>query len=240
MTMLLLIGHPPPSWAGLDGAVTTKAMTHGEGANEHEEAGRQAEHPAVVTMMTPHGRHDGPHMRWTMRRPVNADDAKRADGIVAALREAIRPYKDYRVALQEGFVLLHPERKAKHYHFGNKERRREARRAFDPANPSALLYRKTGEGYELEGAMYTAPREMTEEQLHERIPLSVAQWHAHVNLCLATDGSGARLHRRAGRRGAITTEADCQRVGGRFVPQAGGWMIHVYPFNETPEQIWTH
>ena len=88
--------------------------------------------------------------------------------------------------------------------------------------------------------MYTAPREMTEEELNHRIPLSVAQWHAHVNLCLAADGSGRRLDHGSGRRGIIATEAECQSAGGQFMPQAGGWMIHVYPFESTSEKIWTH
>ena len=89
--------------------------------------------------------------------------------------------------------------------------------------------------------MYTAPRALTENQLNERIPLSIAQWHAHVNICLAPDGSGRRLSRRQfGSKGTIADESECRQAGGRFVPQAGGWMIHVYPFEATPEKIWTH
>ena len=83
--------------------------------------------------------------------------------------------------------------------------------------------------------MYTAPRGMSEDQLNERVPLSVAQWHAHVNLCVATDGSGRRLNRKVfGMKGPIASESKCQEAGGRFVPQLGGWMIHVYPFEATP------
>lgn len=116
-----------------------------------------------------------------------------------------------------------------------------ARVRFDPAEPTALLYRKTGDGYQLEVAMYTAPRGLGEDQLNDRIPLSVAQWHAHVNICLQPDGSGRRMTRRQfGFRGTIATESECAQAGGRFVPQVGGWMIHVYPFEATPERIWTH
>jgi hypothetical protein len=89
--------------------------------------------------------------------------------------------------------------------------------------------------------MYTAPKGMSEDQLNERIPLSVAQWHAHVNLCLQPDGSRRRMTRKQlGSKGRIATESECQQAGGRFVPQAGGWMIHVYPFESTPTKIWTH
>ena len=200
------------------------------------------EHTAgTVDAMTPHQRHVGPHMRWTTLRPADAGDAQRADQIVQALREALAKYKDYRVAMDDGFVLMHPERKHKHYHFANKERRFVARVRFEPAEPTALLYKKTADGYELEGAMYTAPRDMSEAQLHERIPLSVAQWHAHVNLCFEPDGSGRRITRRQfGFKGTISTESECRQAGGRFVSQAGGWMIHVYPFEATPTKIWTH
>jgi hypothetical protein len=195
----------------------------------------------AVDAMRPHEQHLGPHMRWTALRTPNQADDKRADEIVRALRQSIAKYKDYRVALNDGFALMHPEKKAKHYHFGNQQRRMVARVRFDPALPTTLLYKKTVDGYELEGAMYTAPRNMTEEQLNERIPLSVAQWHAHVNLCMEPDGSGRRISRRQfGFRGTIATESECREAGGRFVQQAGGWMIHVYPFESTPAKIWTH
>ena len=196
---------------------------------------------STVDSMIPHQRHDGPHMRWTTLRPPNADDARRAEQIVQALQQALARYNDYRVAMRDGFVPLHPDRTPTHYHFANKERRFLAKLRFDPAEPTALLYKKSGEGYELEGAMYTAPRGMTDDQLNERIPLSVAQWHAHVNLCLQPDGSRRRITRaQFGLKGTISTESECQQAGGQFVPQAGGWMGHVYPFESTPEKIWTH
>ena len=195
----------------------------------------------AVEAMTPHHRHVGPHMKWTTLRPTSAGDPERADLIVQTLRQALAKYKDYRVAMDDGFVPMHPERKPRHYHFANKERRFLAKVRFDPAQPTSLLYRKTADGYELEGAMYTAPRSMTEDQLNERIPLSVAQWHAHVNICLEPDGSGRRMTRRQfGFKETIADESECRQAGGRFVPQAGGWMIHVYPFEATPAQIWTH
>src|SRR5712692_5883106 len=161
----------------------------------------------MVDMMVPNQQHLGPHMKWTLLRTANADDAERADQIVQALRQALAKYKDYRVAMDDGYVPLHPERTPKHYHFANKQRRFLAKIRFDPAEPTALLYRKTGDGYELEGAMYTAPRGMSEDQLNERVPLSVAQWHAHVNICFQPDGSRRRMTRKQlGLRGTIATE----------------------------------
>jgi hypothetical protein len=191
--------------------------------------------------MIPHQQHTGPHMKWTALRPANADDAQRADQIVHTLRQALAKYKDSRVAISDGFAPLHPERKQPHYHFANKERRFMARLHFDPAAPTALLYKKTENGYELEGAMYTAPRRLSEDQLHDRVPLSVAQWHAHVNICFPPEGPTRRMNRKQfGFKGTIATESECEQAGGRFFPQIAGWMLHVYPFEATPEKIWTH
>jgi hypothetical protein len=214
----------------------------------------QGEHPGQATemdhhdhadgaieTMIPHQQHTGPHMRWTTLRPANANDAQRADQIVHTLRQALAKYKDYHVAMDDGYAPRHPDRKQPHYHFANKQHRFMARLHFDPAEPTALLYTKTANGYELEGAMYTAPKTMSEEQLNDRVPLSVAQWHAHVNLCFPPDGSTRRMTRKQfGFKGTIATESECQQAGWRFVPQAGGWMIHVYPFKATPAEIWTH
>jgi hypothetical protein len=205
------------------------------------EEGEHEHLPGAVEAMTPHQRHMGPHMRWTALRPVAPGDVERANQIVHTLQEALSKYKDYHRALDDGFVPMHPDRTPRHYHFANKERRALARTHFDPAQPTSLLYKKTGEGYELEGAMYTAPRGLTEDQLNDRIPLSIAQWHAHVNICLTPDGSGRRMTRRQfGFKGTIVDESECRQAGGHFVPQAGGWMIHVYPFESSQQKIWTH
>ena len=227
----------------VDGARCAEAgeSIKGEAAVQNMDMDHHEHSEGAVEAMIPHQRHMGPHMKWTALRPANAGDAQRADQIVLALRQALAKYKDSRVAVEDGYVPVHPERTPRHYHFANKQRRFLARVRFDPAEPTALLYKKTGDGYELEGAMYTAPRGMSEDQLNDRIPLSVAQWHAHVNLCLQPDGSGRRITRKQfGFKGTIATESECQQAGGRFVPQAGGWMIHVYPFESTPAKIWTH
>jgi hypothetical protein len=36
---------------------------------------------------------------------------------------------------------------------------------------------------------------------------------------------------RFGFRGKIADAAACESAGGHFIPQAFGWMVHVYPFN---------
>ena len=231
------IGRCLGVWAVVVLSLTGAARSTGAEEEDHEHM------LGAVEAMTPHQRDSQhmKHMKWTAVRPADARDAERADHIVHVLREALERYRDYHVALDEGFVPMHSERKPRHYYFANKARRVLARTQFDAGQPTSLLYKKTGDGYELEGAMYTAPRGMTEDQLNERIPLSVARWHAHVNICLSPDGSGRRLTRRQfGFKGRIADESECRQAGGNFVPQAGGWMIHVYPFEATPEKIWTH
>ncbi|MBU6434962.1 MAG: hypothetical protein KJS98_16775, partial [Nitrospirae bacterium] len=70
-------------------------------------------------------------MSWTTLRPTNAEDRQRAEQIVQTLRDALAKYQDYRVALNDGFAPLHPERKAPHYHFANKKHKKMARQHFD-------------------------------------------------------------------------------------------------------------
>jgi hypothetical protein len=44
---------------------------------------------------------------------------------------------------------------------------------------------------------------------------------------------------RFGLRGSVATKEECDKVGGRFYQQIFGWLVQVYPFEETPEEIWT-
>ena len=73
-------------------------------------------------------------------------------------------------------------------HFTNYRNAFRAGFVFDAARPTPLLYRVTPRGYEMTGAMYTAPRTFSEDRLHRRVPLSLARWHAHINLCLPPRG----------------------------------------------------
>ncbi|MDA0738467.1 MAG: hypothetical protein O2999_01970 [Nitrospirae bacterium] len=43
-----------------------------------------------------------------------------------------------------------------------------------------------------------------------------------------------------GLHGSITTQEECHAVDGRWFPQVYGWMIHIFPFADSPEKIWTH
>jgi hypothetical protein len=183
-----------------------------------------------------------PHMRMTVARPPQPDDQKRGDVLANRAREAIEKYRDYRVALRDGYQILLPQVPQKMYHFNNAQYYMEAERQFKPEHPTSLLYEKTPDGYRLIGVMYTAPAGLTEDELDERIPLSVAAWHQHVNVCLPEGdplqnlfGNGARF----GLDGSIATDAECRNAGGRFYPRLFGWMVHLYPYERTAREVWS-
>jgi hypothetical protein len=184
----------------------------------------------------------GPHMKMTAPRPRAAGDQRRADAIAETLRGAIARYRDYRVAVADGFIQYLPNVPQHIYHFTNYGYAHQAELAFDPARPTSLLYKPVaGGGFELVGAMYTAPRRFDEDQLDERVPLSVAAWHEHVNICLPPKSAYATSDwRRFGFRGTIATASECQSSGGIFHPVIFNWMVHVYPFEQDPAKVWAH
>jgi hypothetical protein len=184
----------------------------------------------------------GLHMKMTAPRPRNALDQRRADAVVQTLRGAIDRYRDVRNAVADGFIQFLPKVKQPIVHFTNYGNAYQAELAFDPAHPTSLLYKPTaGGGFELIGAMYTAPRRFDEAQLDERVPLSIASWHQHVNICLPPKPKYATADwRRFGFAGSIATAAECQASGGIFHPVIFNWMVHVYPFEQDPAKVWAH
>lgn len=213
--------------------------------HHHEDGGEDSLHEhheaETITSMAASHAQMGPHFRWTALRPVQPADEQRAALLLQHLRAALAPYRDYHRAIKDGYEPFLPYVVQPHYHFTSKWRGVKAAFRFNPAEPTSFLYRKTSDGYELEGAMYTAPKRMTEGDLDDRIPLSVAQWHAHVNICLPPKRDAkAADWTKFGPKGAILTEKDCDQVKGRFVLQLFGWMVHVYPYADSPEKIWTH
>jgi hypothetical protein len=192
----------------------------------------------LMDSMGHHHHGDDPHLRLTTRRPERSGDRTRAIAIVDALRPALERYRDYRVAVQNGYEIFMPNVPQPLYHFTNYLEGLAETFRFRPDQVTSLLYRKTSDGYELAGAMYTAPRNEPEVDLDARVPLSIAQWHAHVNICLPPRGQAATADwTRLGPHGSISSREACRAAGGRFVPQLFGWMVHVYPFEKTLEKI---
>ncbi len=111
-----------------------------------------------------------------------------------------------------------------------------------PEHPTSLLYEKQGTDYKLIGVMYTAPKKATEDELDRRIPLSIAQWHAHINMCIPPAEKKKEMwgpNPGFGLAGTIATKVECKSAGGKFVPQIFGWMVHVYPFEQKAEDVWS-
>lgn len=200
-------------------------------------------HAADAAISGAQHQHMEAHMRWTARREETPDDLARANAIVATLRGSLDRYKDYKNAVDDGYEPFLPDLDLPMYHFTNYRRGLAAAFDFDPARPTSLLYRKQATGYELIGAMYTAPRRFSEDELNARVPLSIARWHQHVNICLPSGSARQRAMAdwsKFGPAGSIATESACKEANGRWQPVMFGWMVHVYPFRQTRAEIWTH
>ena len=195
-----------------------------------------------------HDHHMGPHMKMSALRTVQAGDTQKADDVAKAARATMEKYKDPAAAEADGYRLFLPQVKhQKQYHYTSYANAFAAAWGFDPAKPTSLLYADDKDGKkQLIGVMYTAPARFTEDQLNERIPLSVVQWHQHVNLCVPPKEKRAELldpnspvHQKFGLLGSIATESECTAAGGTFKPRIFGWMVHAYPNEKTADEIWS-
>jgi hypothetical protein len=162
---------------------------------------------------------------------------------VAAAKRAMAPYEDYHKALADGYQIFLPDVPQPQYHFTLYGYGLEARLHFDPLKPTSLLYKKTPDGgYKLIGAMYTDRMDATEDELNDRVPLSIARWHQHINFCKAPAGQKAAYFgpdAKFGLGGSITTKEACDAAGGEFRPHLFGWMVHVYPYETDAKKIWS-
>jgi hypothetical protein len=183
-----------------------------------------------------------PHMAITTLGPLQPGDQARADAVLAAAKKAAERYVDYRKAEADGYIIFLPEQQQNVYHFilefpGDKE-------GFDPDQPRGLLYTKIDgatPGYKLVGVMYMARYGTSDEDLNARIPLSIARWHVHLNMCVPPQPERRDWlmnDSTFGLNGSITTEDACSAVGGHFKPHLAGWMTHIYPFETDPAKIW--
>src|SRR6202166_5261365 len=185
-----------------------------------------------------------PHMSMTKSRPLQPGDQARADAILAAAKKAAERYRDYRKAEADGYTIFLPEQRQNVYHSILASPSSDDKEHFDADQPRGLLYTKIDgptPGYKLVGVMYMARYGATEDELNARIPLSIAHWHVHLNLCVPP-----QLEQRNwlmgdptfGLNGSITTEEACRAAGGYFKPHLAGWMIHIYPFETDAAKIW--
>jgi hypothetical protein len=212
-------------------------MSKMKGADE----GRDADEAAGAHTMEGH-MDMGPHMKMTELRKAKPGDAERAQKVADTARQVAEKYTDYHTALNDGFKIFLPNVPQKMYHFTNYRYAFENARQFNPEHPTSLLYEKHGDGYKLIGLMYTAPKRFTEDELDERIPLSVAQWHEHTNFCAAPAAHKDEYfisHPQFGLHGSITSQIACDAAGGTFHAVVFNWMVHVYPFEKNPASVWS-
>jgi len=167
------------------------------------------------------------------RAPTHADSV-RALAVAAELKRAIAKYSDTAAAVADGYKMFLPNLKTQHvYHFTNNRHALGAVFRFDATKPTSILYSRGADGkLHLVGAMYTVPKSAKLDRLNDRVPLSIARWHKHVNWCVPKKGDEARwLERKEGApvfgpESAIATKAECDAVHGDFHPSLFGWMIH--------------
>jgi hypothetical protein len=210
------------------------------GQNSSDDSDATSAH--AMHSMEGHHMDMGPHMKMTALRRAQPGDADRAQTVVLAARSVMEKYRDYHTALNDGFRIFHPEIPQKQYHFTSYRNAFAAAFKFDPDRPTSLLYEKDGDSYRLIGIMYTAPKRFSEDDLNQRIPLSVAQWHEHVNFCSPPANRKGEVlgpNPKFGLRGSIATQAECDAAGGSFHPVVFSWMVHVYPLEKDTAQIWS-
>jgi hypothetical protein len=176
------------------------------------------------------------HMYITPLRPKQPGDEEKAKALLAQVKASIERYKDYRKALADGYVIANPKVDQPQSHFNNPANIKEAESHFDPTKPSSLLYRKTpNQRYKLEGVMFTDRPDASEDELNERIPLSIVRWHEHTNFCAAPADKVQEYFGKSpkfGMFGSIRTADACKAAGGKFFPTMFTWMIHVFPYED--------
>lgn len=181
----------------------------------------------------------GPHMYMTALRPKQPEDDATSATVLAAARTVMVKYQDYHTALADDFKIFLPDVPQKQYHFTNYANGLLNQSSFDPSRPTSLLYDLLpGGGYKLMGVMYTAPKSFSEDELNQRIPLSVAMWHEHTNFCVAPRGRKTEYFppsAKFGLIGSISTKEACEAEGGSFRPVVFNWMVHIYPNNKGHE-----
>ena len=187
------------------------------------------------------------HMEMSPTRAVEPGDSARAATVARQLRAALMKYRDTSAAVADGYRMFLPQVKVQRlYHFTNSWRAVQEGFRFDPTRPTSILYKRGADGkLELVGAMYTAPKRFAPDKLDERVPLSIARWHKHVNWCVPKRGDTRRWLEQEhgapvfGPESPIATKDACDRVGGVFHPVLFGWMLHANVFaGDDAATIW--
>src|SRR5688572_10439687 len=221
---------------------TTSAQSTGARQGPHGSHGSKAAEGADPT----HAIHEAmsgdmsanPHIRMSPRRVATPADSARADRLAAQARRALVRYKDVRIAQREGYHMFAPNVKNQPvYHFTQTGAAIRAQFKLDITRPTSLLYKQTGDGaFALVGAMYTAPKDASWDDLDARVPLGIARWHLHTNMCVPRLRETERwIEIKDGKPvfgplSPIATRDACDAVDGRFLPVVFNWMVHINMF----------
>jgi hypothetical protein len=180
------------------------------------------------------------HMQMSLKREAAPGDEARATDVLTAAAAVLSQYRDEKTARHDGYRPFFPSGKiGEEIHYTNYRYRRLEQTHVDYLRPSSILYKRTADGLQAVGVMYTAPADATPQILDAIAPLSFATWHRHVDFCGGPTslpqqeqfGPNARF----GPQGSIHTEEECTAAHGLWIPLVLDWMTHVYP-NE--EQKW--
>jgi hypothetical protein len=179
------------------------------------------------------------HMQMSLKGNLAPGDTERATEILKLAAAVLSQYRDVNKAVHDGYKPFFPSGKfGEEIHYTNYHRRRLEQQHIDYSRPSSILYKRTPDGLQAVGVMYTAPTDATTEQLNAIAPLSVATWHRHVDFCggpktLPTSEQFGPMAR-FGPQGTIHTEEECSAAQGLWIPVVLEWMTHVYP-NESQQ-----
>jgi len=173
----------------------------------------------------------GNHMQMSLQGKPEPGDKQCAQRIVAAARSVVAHYSDVNTALRDGYRPFHATGKlGEEVHYTNYRYARLEQRHVDYDHPGSILYKRTPQGMQAVGVMYSAPQDSTPEHLNAVAPLSIATWHRHVDFCGGPRSSGPQW--------SIHTEEACKEAHGLWIPVVFGWMTHVYPNAQSPKDVW--
>ena len=216
----------------------SSARLSAQRSHDHQPDSSRMVGEADAAMSGPTTSNAARHLEMSPQRGATRADSVSARDVAARLRSALAKYADTSAAVADGYKMFAPKLKQQRvYHFTNYRNAFKEAFRFDPQQPTSILYRRAPDGrLQLVGAMYTSPKRMRIDKLDERVPLSIARWHKHVNWCVPRRGDANRWTERRdgqavfGPESPIANKDDCEAVGGLFLASPMGWMIHANVF----------
>jgi len=102
-------------------------------------------------------------------RPKQPGDKEKVITVVATAKAAIERYKDYRKALDDGYVIANPKLKQPQYHFMNQANTRKLISTSTEQANSIALSPNSDAGIQAGGRDVHSEPDATEDELNERI-----------------------------------------------------------------------